>query len=92
VAARTYTPPPPPPPAKGPTSGGPAYIYPRQGQSQELLTRDRNECYRWAVNQTGYDPANPHPDNVSAAQRAQLNADFQRAMGACLDGRGYTVK
>ena len=92
VAARAYSPPPPPPPAKGTVPGGPVYFYPRQGQSQEMLNKDRNECYRWAAGQTSYDPANPPPDNVPAAQRAQMNSDFQRAMGACMDGRGYTMR
>ncbi len=94
VAARAYKPPPPPPPPpsdKGPVSGGPVYIYPRQGQSQELLAKDRNECYRWAVGQTGYDPIGP-PDKTSGGQRVQMNADFKRAMGACLDGRGYSMR
>lgn len=37
----------PPPPA----------IYPARGQSEQQLRRDRYECYRWAVAQSGYDPA-----------------------------------
>ncbi|MCX5821401.1 MAG: hypothetical protein NT047_16075 [Deltaproteobacteria bacterium] len=32
-------------------------------------------------------------DNAQpAAQMSRKRADYQRAMGACLDGRGYTVK
>jgi hypothetical protein len=41
------------------------------------------------VNQTGYDPVQPP---AGASQMSQKRADYQRAMGACLDGRGYTVK
>jgi hypothetical protein len=41
--------------------------------------------------QTHYDPTQP-PAGVPAAQMSQKRADYQRAMGACLDGRGYTVK
>jgi len=52
------------------------FLYPRQGQSAEQQNRDRNECNSWAASQAG--PAN--------------TADFQRALSACLDGRGYTVK
>jgi hypothetical protein len=26
------------------------------------------------------------------AQLNQMRADYQRAMGACLDGRGYSIK
>jgi hypothetical protein len=33
------------------------YFYPMQGQSPERQDRDRYECYLWAVDQTGFDPA-----------------------------------
>ena len=52
---------------------------------------DRYECHRWAVSQTGFDPTQP-PGGVPEDQMGQKRADYQRAMGACLDGRGYTVK
>jgi hypothetical protein len=32
------------------------------------------------------------PQGMSANQAMQARADYQRAMAACLDGRGYTVK
>lgn len=38
------------------------FPYPRNGQSQEQQERDRYECHRWAVQQSGYDPTT----NVSA--------------------------
>jgi hypothetical protein len=76
------------PPAAGTVNSPPAsvaatqsdanrlFLYPRQGQSAEQQNRDRSECNSWATNQAN--PAN--------------QADFQRALSACLDGRGYTVK
>ncbi|MCX5846930.1 MAG: hypothetical protein NTW12_11340 [Deltaproteobacteria bacterium] len=67
------------------------FIYPRQGQSEQKQATDRYECHRWAVSQTGHDPIQP-PAGVPAAQMSQKRADYQRAIGACLDGRGYTVK
>lgn len=73
-------------------AGGQLILYPRQGQSQEQQAKDRNECYGWAVGQTGFDPNNPPSGNMTESQRAQMNGDFKRAMGACLDGRGYTVR
>lgn len=150
---------PPPPTAK-------VFFYPTQGQSKELQDRDRYECYKWAVNQTGFDPGQsqlaPHqriqvtptapPGNDTAAgafggavvgsmmssrhdggfglvfgaltgamlgaasdearqqQAAQAqqyydskdaekysrlekqSRDYQRAITACLEGRGYTVR
>lgn len=140
------------------------YVYPSQGQSAAQLDRDRYECYRWAVEQTGFDPSQPalaphqrveviparapdavagaltgavlgaivsHPRHAAggaavgavvggligsasdaarvqqaeAAQRRydqrdaeqvarheRQSSDYRRALGACLEGRGYTVK
>ena len=67
------------------------FLYPRKGQSEQQQAKDRYECHSWAVSQTGYDPTQP-PAGVPATQMSQKRADYQRAMGACLDGRGYTVK
>ncbi|HEX9390335.1 MAG TPA: DUF6515 family protein [Usitatibacteraceae bacterium] len=61
------------------------YAYPRNGQTATQATFDRIECERWASGQTGFNPAQS-PDN------AQRNADYHRAVGACLEGRGYSVK
>jgi len=67
------------------------FIYPRNNQSEQQQATDRYECHKWAVNQTGFDPTQP-PVAVSEDPSGQKRADYQRAMGACLDGRGYTVK
>ena len=64
------------------------FIYPRQGQSEEQQAKDRYECHAWAVQQTGYDPTKPREGDLAGQKRVE----YQRAMGACLDGRGYTVK
>ena len=67
------------------------FVYPRQGQNEELQAKDRYECHSWAVSQTHYDPTQP-TSGTPEAQLNQMHADYQRAMGACLDGRGYTMK
>lgn len=67
------------------------FIYPRKGQSEELQAKDRYECHRWGMSQTGYDPTQP-TSGMSGAQLNQMRADYKRAMSACLDGRGYTMK
>jgi len=151
-------------PAKLPSST--VYFYPKHGQSKQQQDRDRYECYRWAVKQTGYDPGNVQPpsgkqvdvvptvppghdtaagaftgavigsmisrprhagegmvigaitgaaigassdeerrqrteqvqrqyDARAAAERSALVRkiqDYRRAMGACLEGRGYSVR
>jgi hypothetical protein len=32
------------------------FVYPRLGQTEQQTAKDRYECHRWAVSQTGYDP------------------------------------
>ena len=94
-----YYPPPPyyyppqenyyPPLAQG--SGGKLFIYPRQGQSEEKKAEDFNKCHEWAVGQTGFDPSKP-PGGVSNAPTIQKSGDYFRAISACLDAQGYTVR
>jgi len=98
-----YYPPPPnyyyPPPAEGnqvPPSasqgaGGRMFIYPRQGQSEENQAKDFDKCHNWAVGQTGFDPAKS-PVGAPNAQTIQKSADYFRAISACLDAHGYTVR
>jgi hypothetical protein len=57
---------------------------PRAGQNGQLVQIDRDQCDRWAMNQTGYGPTQP--------SSSQNYAQYQRAMSACLVGRGYGVK
>lgn len=61
------------------------FVYPNQGQSDEQRDHDRYECYLWASEQTAYDPGAGNPDIEKAG-------DYRRAISACLEGRGYTVK
>lgn len=64
---------------------GELFVYPKNGQSDEQRDRDRYECYTWAVDQTGYDPT----AGIADASKA---TDYRRALSACLEGRGYTVR
>ena len=83
----------PAPPPVGPEmpSEAKVFIYPNQGQDEKQQADDRYDCHRWAVSQTGYDPTQP-PPGLTPDQSSQKRADYRRAMGACLEGRGYTVK
>ena len=81
-----------PAPTVTPSSTERIFVYPRQGQSEELQAKDRYECHSWAVSQTGYDPTQPSAGDMPEAQRNQMRADYNRAQGACLDGRGYTMR
>ena len=130
-------------------------IYPAKGQSPEQQNKDRGECHVWAVQQSGFDPAQaqapaapapsqPGGERARGAARGaavgavggavagdagkgaaagaamgtmaggmkqrdqarqqqaqaqqqqqavtQKQAGYQKALGACLEGRGYTVK
>jgi hypothetical protein len=67
------------------------YSYPSKAQSEQQQADDRYACHRWALGQTGYDPTLPL-GGVAESQTAQKRSDYQRALGACLEGRGYSVK
>ena len=61
--------------------------YPKNGQTEEQQGKDKFECHRWAVSQTGFDPT--QPGGGAAGGR---RSDYTRAQAACLEGRGYSVK
>ena len=67
------------------------YMYPRNGQDTDAQAKDRYECHRWSADQTGFDPTRA-TGGVAAADARNKREDYFRAMGACLEGRGYSVK
>ena len=67
------------------------FIYPRRGQSAQQQSKDRYECHSWARDETGFDPTRQFSD-VTEEDIDDLRSDYHRAMGACLDARGYTVR
>lgn len=67
------------------------FVYPKNGQSEELQATDRYECHAWAVGKTGFDPTRPS-GNVGESEIGSKRADYRRAEGACLEARGYSVK
>ena len=79
------------PPSVSPNSAGRMFIYPRQSQSEGQQAKDFDACHGWAVGQTGFDPKKP-PAGRPDAQSTQKNSDYLRAISACLDGRGYTLR
>ncbi|HZO21079.1 MAG TPA: DUF6515 family protein [Steroidobacteraceae bacterium] len=78
------------PPAP-PSPNGDVFVYPKNGQSEEDQARDKYECHKWAQGQSGFDPTAAN-GGVPPEQANARRADYQRAIGACLEGRGYTVK
>jgi len=57
---------------------GQIFMYPKNGQSVEQQSQDKAECQQWAAQQAG--------------QVAQNSSDYQRAMVACVEGRGYSAR
>ncbi|WP_338522556.1 DUF6515 family protein [Pseudomonas batumici] len=60
--------------------------YPANGQSPEQVQQDGEDCYRWAVQQSGFDPA-----NVTYAPAPAVVQAYRQAEGNCLSSRGYQV-
>ncbi|MCE5975328.1 DUF6515 family protein [Pseudomonas sp. JR33AA] len=70
-----------------PANGGYDVVaYPMYGQGQEQQEQDRYQCHRWAVSQSGFDPA-----TATYAPAATVLSHYQRALGACFSGRGYSI-
>jgi hypothetical protein len=57
---------------------GQIFMYPKNGQSAEQQATDKAACQQWAAQQAG--------------QVAQNGSDYQRAMSACVEGRGYSAR
>ncbi|EPL15489.1 DUF6515 family protein [Pseudomonas sp. CF161] len=74
------------PPPQQADNGYDVVAYPVSGQSPQQIDQDRYDCYRWAVQQSGFDPAvatyPPAPEVVQT---------YRQAQGSCLSSRGYQV-
>lgn len=78
-----------------PPSSERIFVYPRQGQNEELQAKDRYECHNWAVSQIWREPRKVSIEEwtlIIKSMPESQRADYSRAQAACLDGRGYTVK
>jgi hypothetical protein len=62
--------------------------YPRNGQTEQQQSTDKFQCHTWAKGQAGFDPTSQASANASASARSA----YGRAMSACLEARGYTVR
>ena len=60
---------------------------PINGQSPAQIGQDRYDCYRWAVEQSGFDPA-----KATYAPAPQVVQTYRQAQGSCLSSRGYQVR
>lgn len=64
-------------------------IYPKNGQTKDQQAADQFECHNWAKGQTGFDPT--QPGGGSSGGAAMNRSNYDRAMSACLQARGYQV-
>ena len=44
------------------------YVFPSKNQSQQQQKKDEFDCYKWAMDQTGYDPMNPTKVQATPAE------------------------
>ncbi len=61
------------------------YVFPQNNQDQATQDADESECYKWAINQTGYDPLNP---TVVQAQQVDTSADGSALRGSARGAAG----
>ena len=73
-----------------PMGGSDFIIYPKNGQSKDQQAADEYECNNWARTQTGFDPTQPG-GGVPEDQADIRHSYFDRALSACLLGRGYQL-
>ncbi len=67
------------------------FVYPKSEQSSEQQAKDRYECHRWAMDQSGFDPTQSG-GGVPPQQAVEKRNNYFRAEASCLEGRGYTVR
>jgi hypothetical protein len=79
--------------ASASTSGSPdgpkVVLYPKNGQTPDQQARDRYECYRFAVAQSGFDPMRP---TRAPSQGNEPQSNYERAQSACFEARGYASR
>ncbi|MGY2290164.1 DUF6515 family protein [Pseudomonas sp. SDO528_S397] len=77
----------PAPPAAPQGNGYDVIAYPANGQSPAQVQQDGYDCYRWAVQQSGFDPR-----AVTYAPAPAVVQTYRQAQGNCLTSRGYQVQ
>lgn len=78
-------------PHQRPNSG--PFVYPSRGQSPKQEQTDKGQCYTWAVQQTGFDPANPPTPTSPPPQAGPPEGGLFRgaAGGAALGAIGGAI-
>jgi hypothetical protein len=80
-------------------------VFQKEGASEEEQSSDRFECHRFAVQQTGFDPAIRPPDDhppMRPEDKAELQArqsverrkqqlKYNEVLKRCMKNRGYAI-
>ncbi len=76
-------------PTPAAASAGPAHVfaYPKRGQSAAQQAKDRAECETTAAARGGVDP-----DVAAGKATPKAGEAYAKALAACLEGRGYSVR
>jgi hypothetical protein len=75
----------------GTQKGPKVFLYPKNGQTADQQARDRYDCYRFAVAQSGFDPMHSS-GGTSPAPAGEMQSDYERAQSACFEARGYSSR
>ena len=71
-------------------AGADVYVYPGKGQTKEQQEQDEFSCYKWAKEQTGFDPNQPMQQQAAAPP--QQNAAVKgAARGAAIGAIGGAI-
>jgi len=63
-------------------------VFPAQGQSAEQQKQDEYDCYQWAKQNTGFDPALTPPPQASSAPPESGKKGVDPVTGAIIGGAG----
>jgi hypothetical protein len=74
------------PPAQPAPSSAAPIIYPSKGQNAQQQEKDKTDCYGWARQQTGYDPAAAQQQQQAAAQQGAGTTGGGGAVGGAAKG------
>jgi OmpA family protein len=65
-----------------PGAAAQSFVYPERGQSPQQQEADRGQCYSWAVQQTGFDPASARVTTAPPPPPQQVVGSGAMARGA----------
>lgn len=95
MTTSAVSPPPPLPSPAAPPPSAPSqgFVYPARGQTAQQQEFDRGQCYSWAVQQSGFDPANPPAPTAPPPMQAAPQGGLLRGAfgGAALGAVGGAI-